>query len=165
MSEPGGAAALAPSAARVQQALHDAGFTNVVVELGVPVRTAQAAAEAVGCTVAQIVKSLVFRGVASGRVVLVETSGTNRVDPAKVAAAVGEDVVMGDPKFVRESTGFAIGGIPPIGHAAEVVTLIDRDLLTLEPLWAAAGHPNALFRLTPAELVRMTQGKLAEVRA
>jgi prolyl-tRNA editing enzyme YbaK/EbsC (Cys-tRNA(Pro) deacylase) len=156
------AAALSDAARRVQAALEGAGFTNRVMQLAVPVRTAAAAAEAVGCRVEQIVKSLVFRR-RSGAALLVVASGSNRVDLGRLAVATGEDVTLGDPVFVRESTGFAIGGIPPLGHSTALETLIDRDLLKLDALWAAAGHPNALFPLTPDELVRMTRGRVIEV--
>lgn len=154
---------LSEAAQRVQDALHAGGFTNTVIELEVPVRTAAAAAEAVGCTAAQIVKSLVFRGATSGRPVLVVASGGNRVSTSRLAALVGEDVTMAPPKLVREVTGFAIGGIPPVGHACAIDTVVDATLLAMDGLWAAAGHPNALFRLTAEELVRMTQGRVAEV--
>lgn len=154
---------LSDAAQRVQDALRARGFSNQVIELEVPVRTAAAAAQAVGCEVAQIVKSLVFRGQATGVAVMVEASGVNRVDVAKVAAALGEPIEMADPKFVREMTGFAIGGIPPVGHESEMETLIDRHLLELGELWAAAGHPNSLFRLTPDELVSMTGGRPADI--
>jgi len=156
------ARALSASAQLVQDALRAAGFANTVIELEFPVKTAAAAAEAVGCTVAQIVKSLVFRR-ASGGGVLVVASGVNRVSESKLAALLGETVAMGDPRFVREATGFAIGGIPPIAHATKLEVVIDAHLLSHESLWAAAGHPNSLFSLTPDELVRMTAGRVAEV--
>lgn len=160
---------LSEAAQRVQDALValDAeAFANRVLELHEPVKTAQAAADAVGCTVGQIVKSLVFRtgsDAASGRALLVLASGANRVDTGKLAALVGEDVVMGDPKFVRATTGFAIGGIPPLGHATALEVVIDAHLLAHATLWAAAGHPNSLFPLTPDELRRMTDGRVADV--
>jgi len=154
---------LSDTAQRVQEALRAAGFANTVIELEVAVKTAAAAAEAVGCTPAQIVKSLVFQGVTSGVPVLVVASGANRVSEAKLQALLGEPVRMGPPKFVREVTGFAIGGIPPVGHVQKLDTVIDAHLLTLEGLWAAAGHPNSLFSLTPDELIRMTGGRVAEV--
>jgi len=154
---------LSESAQKVQDALRAAGFTNSVLELEAPVKTAQAAADAVGCEVAQIVKSLVFRGVTSGRAVLVVASGANRVDTARLAAFLGEPVEMGDPRFVRAATGFAIGGIPPLGHAQRLDVVIDAHLMRLGSLWAAAGHPNSLFPLTPAELERMTGGRVADV--
>jgi len=164
VSGPGqGAGPQSESARRVQDALLAAGFANEVGELDAPVRTAQAAADAVGCTVAQIVKSLVFRGVHSGRAVLVVASGANRVDTGRLAALLGEPVAMGDPKFVREATGYAIGGIPPLGHATAMEVVIDANLMALGSLWAAAGHPNALFPLTPDELLRMTRGRVAAI--
>jgi Cys-tRNA(Pro) deacylase len=156
---------LSETAQRVQDALRAGGFANTVIELEVPVKTAAAAAEAVGCTPAQIVKSLVFQAVGSGAPVLVVASGAHRVSEAKVAALLGEAVHMGPPKFVREVTGYAIGGIPPIGHAQKLNTIVDAHLLTLDSLWAAAGHPNSLFALSPDELVRMTDGRVAEVSA
>ncbi len=162
-ASPGGDDALSAAARRVQDALRAAGFANTVVELAEPVRTAQAAADAVGCTPEQIVKSLLFRAETSGRPVLVVASGRHRVDTHKLAAVVGEPVAMGEPRFVREVTGFAIGGIPPVGHARPLDVVVDAHLLTLGALWAAAGHPNSLFALTPEELVRMTGGRVAEV--
>jgi prolyl-tRNA editing enzyme YbaK/EbsC (Cys-tRNA(Pro) deacylase) len=168
-SNPDAAAARAPrslsaSAQRVQEALTGAGFDAQVFELEIPVRTAAEAASAVGCEVAQIAKSLIFRAERSGRAVLVITSGANRVNEATVAEKLGEGIGRADPDFVRERTGFAIGGIPPLGHATPLETLIDEDLLTHREVWAAAGHPNALFRLDPRDLARMTGGAVTRVR-
>jgi prolyl-tRNA editing enzyme YbaK/EbsC (Cys-tRNA(Pro) deacylase) len=154
---------LKPSAQKVQDALSAGGFPNRVVELPDSARTAADAAEAVGCEVAQIVKSLVFRGRASGRAVLVVASGAHRVDERKVGALLGEDIERGDADFVRDETGFAIGGVPPLGHARALVTLVDEDLLRHAKIWAAAGHPHAVFALTPAELVAMTGGRVARL--
>ena len=156
-------AKLSASAQRVQDVIRALGFSNAVFELDVPVRTAADAARAVGCDVARICKSLIFQARDSERPVLVITSGANRVDEARIAALLGEPIGRAAPDFVRAATGFAIGGIPPIGHARPPVTFIDRHLLELDELWAAAGHPNALFRLTPDELVRMTGGQVAAV--
>jgi prolyl-tRNA editing enzyme YbaK/EbsC (Cys-tRNA(Pro) deacylase) len=156
---------LSETAQRVQDALRAGGFTNTVIELEVPVKTAAAAAEAVGCTPAQIVKSLVFQRATSGVPVLVVASGANRVSEVKLEALLGEAIRMGPPKFVREVTGYAIGGIPPLGHAQKLATIVDAHLMTLDGLWAAAGHPNSLFALTPSELVKMTGGRVAEVAA
>ena len=156
---------LSEAAQRVQDALAAAGFSNKVLELENPVRTAAAAAESVGCTPAQIVKSLVFRRATSGEPVLVVASGGHRVSEARLATLLGEPVVMGPPAFVREVTGYAIGGIPPLGHARTLDTIVDAHLLELDGLWAAAGHPNSLFQLTADELVRMTNGRVAEVAA
>ncbi|HET9553099.1 MAG TPA: YbaK/EbsC family protein [Anaeromyxobacteraceae bacterium] len=152
---------LKPSAQRVQDALTARGFANQVVELEATARSAAEAAAAVGCEVGQIAKSLVFRGAGSGRAVLVIASGANRVDLAKVAALVGEPLDRADAELVRARTGFAIGGIPPLGHAEPLLTVIDEDLLRHARIWAAAGHPNAVFPLTPDELVRITGGQVA----
>ena len=154
---------LSEAAQRVPDALRALGFSNSVLELDIPVKTAAAAAEAVGCVPAQIVKSLVFQRADSGAPLLVVASGGNRVSEAKLAALIGEAVRMGPAKFVREVTGFAIGGIPPLGHAQQIETIVDAHLLQLGSLWAAAGHPNSLFALTGDELVRMTHGRVAEV--
>jgi prolyl-tRNA editing enzyme YbaK/EbsC (Cys-tRNA(Pro) deacylase) len=113
--------------------------------------------------VAEIAKSLLFRARDSGRPVLVVASGVNRVDEKKVAALIGEKIARADADFVRETTGFAIGGVPPVGHATAPVTLIDADLMAFETIWAAAGTPNAVFKLTPAALVELTGGRVAEV--
>lgn len=149
--------ATAPSALKVQDALGD---RFPVLEFDASTRTAEDAAAAIGCTVAQIAKSLIFRA-ASGRAVLVVASGTNRVDEKKAAAAVGEALARADADFVREQTGFAIGGVPPVGHAMKLLTLIDEDLLALDEIWAAAGTPNAVFRLTPTDLLALTGGTAA----
>ncbi len=151
--------ASAPSALRVQAAL---GPRYPVLEFDASTRTADEAAAAIGCTVAEIAKSLVFRS-ASGRSVLVVASGVNRVDEKKVAALIGERIGRADADFVREATGFSIGGVPPVGHAIAPIVLIDETLMGFETIWAAAGTPNAVFRLTPAELLALTGGTLAAV--
>lgn len=158
-----GARALHPRAAQVQRALEQAGFGWRVFELEIPVRTAADAARAVGCEVGQIAKSLVFRGARSGDPVLVVASGAHRVDEARVAARVGEPLERATPDFVREVTGYAIGGIPPLGHARAMTALVDEALLRHARIWAAAGHPNALFELDPRDLARMTGGRVAAV--
>jgi prolyl-tRNA editing enzyme YbaK/EbsC (Cys-tRNA(Pro) deacylase) len=127
-------------------------------------RTAADAAAAIGCSVGQIVKSLVFRR-ASGAALLVVASGSNRVDEARLEALAGEPVGKADAAFVREATGFAIGGVPPAGHTAPVETVVDEDLLGYEEIWAAAGTPRTVFPLTPDELVAMTGGRVADVAA
>ncbi len=152
---------LKPSAQKVQDALAARGFANLVVELSDSARTAADAAAAVGCDVAQIVKSLLFRGRTSGRAVLVAAGGAHRVDERKIGALLGEEIARADPDFVREQTGFAIGGVPPLGHAQPVIALVDEALLAYPKIWAAAGHPHAVFALTPAELVAMTGGQVA----
>jgi prolyl-tRNA editing enzyme YbaK/EbsC (Cys-tRNA(Pro) deacylase) len=154
---------LSASAQKVQEAIRALGFDHQVIELAVPVRTAADAAREVGCEVAQIAKSIIFRAANSGRGVLVITSGSNRVNEARVAELIGEGIGRASPDFVREVTGFAIGGVPPLGHATEMITLIDEDLLKLPFLWAAAGHPNSLFRLPPGDLPKLAGGRVAKV--
>lgn len=156
--------ALSPSAARVQALLDAIGLGSSVVEHVASTRTSDEAAAAVGCTVAQIAKSLIFRAKPSGTPVLVIASGANRVNEKAVGALIGEKIERADPDFVRESTGFAIGGVPPIGHAVPPLVLIDDDLMGLGDIWAAAGTPNAVFRLTPDQLVSMTGGRVASVK-
>jgi len=152
---------LKPSAQRVQDALAARGFQNQVRELEQTARSAAEAAAAVGCQVGQIAKSLVFKGRVSGRAVLVIAAGSNRVDTARVEALLGEPLDRPDADFVRAETGFAIGGIPPLGHERPLVTFIDQDLRRWPAIWAAAGHPSAVFPLTPEELERMTGGTVA----
>jgi prolyl-tRNA editing enzyme YbaK/EbsC (Cys-tRNA(Pro) deacylase) len=135
-----------------------------VQEFPAGTRTAQDAAAAVGCEVGQICKSLVFR-CASGAPLLVIASGSNRVDEARVATLIGEPVGKGDAAFVRERTGFAIGGVPPAGHPAPIRTLVDRDLLAHDVVWAAAGTPRDVFACSPQQLVELTGGQVADVRA
>jgi prolyl-tRNA editing enzyme YbaK/EbsC (Cys-tRNA(Pro) deacylase) len=153
-----------PSAQKVQDALHAQGFANQVVELPDSTRTSAEAAAAAGCTVGQIAKSLIFAGKTSGQAILVIASGSNRVDEKKLAALAGEKITRPDADFVRAQSGFAIGGVPPIGHAHPLRTFIDEDLLGYTEIWAAAGHPNAVFRLTPVELVQMTGGAVAAIK-
>jgi len=156
-------ASLSESALRVQQALKKIGFDLKVVELPGSTRTSVEAAQAVGCEVAQIAKSLIFKS-ASGRAVLVIASGINRVNEKRVAAELGEKLGKADADFVRQQTGFAIGGIPPVGHLQPIETFVDEDLLQYDLIWAAAGTPHAVFQLTPADLQKMTQGKVIGVK-
>ncbi|MEM7226708.1 MAG: YbaK/EbsC family protein [Pseudomonadota bacterium] len=152
------------SARRVQAALDDFGLGFEVREFSESTRSAADAAAAIGCQVGQIAKSLVFRGGDSDRPLLVIASGPNRVDLAKVAALVGEPAGRADADFVRARTGFSIGGVPPLGHDESPVTLIDRDLTDFEEIWAAAGTPNAVFRLAPGDLARITGGQVVDVK-
>ena len=154
---------LSANATRVQAALEVSGMAFEVKELDASTRTAKEAAAAIGCTVAQIAKSIVFRAQDSGRPVLVIASGVNRIDEAKVAAALGEGLGKADADFVRARTGYVIGGVPPIGHMEPVETFIDSDLLALGEIWAAAGTPRAVFRLTADRLVELTGGRVIEV--
>jgi len=152
------------SVQRVRNALAAAGGGHTVVALQDSARTAAEAARALGCRVDQIAKSLVFRGAQSQRAVLVITSGANRVDELKVAGLITEPIARADADFVRARTGYAIGGVPPIAHAEALTILIDEDLMQWPEIWAAAGHPNTVFKLTPDDLVRMTGGRVAPVR-
>jgi prolyl-tRNA editing enzyme YbaK/EbsC (Cys-tRNA(Pro) deacylase) len=152
--------ASAPSALKVQAALGD---DYKVLEFDAGTRTVADAVAAIGCSVAQIAKSLIFRTANTNRAVLVIASGPNRVDEKRIAAEVGESIVRADADFVREATGFAIGGVPPVGHKTPAITLIDEDLFRYETIWAAAGTPNAVFQLTPAGLVRMTGGRRSTI--
>ena len=154
---------LSSSAQKVQDMLYDLGFSSRVVELPDSTRTAKEAAQAIGCQVAQIVKSLVFRGKSSDKAILVVASGTNRVNERRLSELIGEPLDKADAVFVREHTGFAIGGVPPVGHMERLETFIDEDLLQYEELWAAAGTPHAVFPLTPNELQTMTSGQVVTI--
>ena len=147
------------SVERVRSALAAAGHPDTIMEFPASTRTAAAAAAAVGCTVAQIAKSIVFR--AAERPVIVITSGANRVDPAKAAAVLGVKLARADADWVRDVTGFAIGGVAPVGHRTPPLLLLDEDLMTLDPVWAAAGSPSHVFRTTAAELQRITGARVA----
>ena len=153
------------SVARVRAALTAAGVAAEIREFDASTRTAADAAAAIGCEVAQIAKSLVFRAKESGRAILVIASGINRVDEKKLSALLGEKIGKADADFVRAETGFAIGGVAPVGNTGKVVIFIDADLLQYPEIWAAAGAPNAVFRLTPADLARITAGQTADVKA
>ena len=150
------------NARRVQAAFAAAGVPIEVVEFDESTRTVAEAAAAIGTSVAQIAKSLVF--LAGEQPLLVITSGANRVSTEKLAALVGVPVRRADADAVRRATGFPVGGVPPLGHAAPLRILLDRDLLAFEEIWAAAGTPNSVFRIAPAALVRVTGGEPADVR-
>lgn len=154
---------LKPAAQRVEDLLVAQGLEGRVVEFSDSTRSSAEAAAAIGCTLAQIAKSLVFKA-ASGRPVLVVASGVNRIDEKKVRAEIGQKIGRADADYVRERTGYAIGGVAPLGHSEPPIVLIDRDLLALDPIWAAAGTPNAVFRLSPDELVRISGGTVADVK-
>ena len=155
---------LSQSAQKVQQALLAMNLPCMVVELPNSTRTAVEAAQAVGCQVGQIVKSLIFMGAESRRPILVVASGINRVDETHLALLAGEAIKKADAEFVRAQTGFAIGGIPPVGLANQMSTFIDQDLLAYQSVWAAAGTPHAVFELDPAFLERMTGGTVTNIK-
>jgi prolyl-tRNA editing enzyme YbaK/EbsC (Cys-tRNA(Pro) deacylase) len=150
------------SVERVRAALLAAGHPDTIAAFPDGTRSAADAAAAVGCAVAQIAKSIVFR--AGARAVLVIASGANRVDMAKVAAAIGQPVKRAEGAWVRDATGFAIGGVSPVGHLAPPLLLLDADLTQLAEIWAAAGSPQHVFRTTPADLLRITGATVADVR-
>jgi prolyl-tRNA editing enzyme YbaK/EbsC (Cys-tRNA(Pro) deacylase) len=154
-----------PTAVRTTALLRAAGIDAGVVEFEQPTRTSAEAAAAIGCTVAEIAKSIVFRGLSSGQAVVVVASGDNRVSEAKVAALVGESLGRADPDFVRAATGYAIGGVAPIGHAAPVKLLLDEDLRRFERVWAAGGTPFSVFPVAPAQLQHLTGAAWADVKA
>lgn len=155
---------LSKSAQSVQDALSKKGISARVVELPASTRTADEAAKTIGCEVAQIVKSLIFRTKGSGKAILVLASGVNRVNEKAIAKQVGEEIGKADADFVRDITGFAIGGIPPVGHKHKIETYIDEDLLQHKELWAAAGTPNAVFNLDSALLQDLTDGKIISIK-
>ena len=148
----------------VRKALQEQGYEPEVVELERTARSAAEAADALGVRVEQIVKSLVFRGTRTGRPVLVLAGGANRVDERRISDLFSEPVGMADAAYVREKTGFSIGGVPPVGHTERPTTFVDEDLLREEEVWAAAGHTHAVFGLEPAELVRITGGRVAGIK-
>ena len=150
---------LKSSAQRVQDflAAHQSGYQ--VKELPGSTRTARDAAEAIGCEVAQIAKSLIFRDEDSGNPILIIASGINRVSVLKVQEATGFRIGKADAEFVKQRVGYAIGGVPPVAHNRDVVTILDPDLKKYKKIWAAAGTPNAVFELNPHELDRLTNGK------
>ncbi|MCC7452210.1 MAG: YbaK/EbsC family protein [Anaerolineae bacterium] len=159
MSEP-----LSASAQKVQAALDALGFPLQVVQLPQTTRTSAEAAQAVGCEVGQIAKSLIFRAKRTHKPIMVIASGANRVNEKKIGELVGEPIEKPDADFVREKTGFVIGGVPPLGHTEKLDVFVDEDLLQYETIWAAAGNPNAVFKLTPADLVKMSDGRVAAVK-
>ncbi len=155
---------LPPSAQKVQDAALALGLAIAVRKMAMPTRTAEEAAAACGVTVGQIVKSLVFMGATSGKPYLLLVSGTNRVNEKGVARHLGEKLKRPNADAVRALTGFAIGGIPPFGHASALATYMDRDLLAYDVIWAAAGTPNAVFRTEPDALRDATGAVVIEVK-
>jgi prolyl-tRNA editing enzyme YbaK/EbsC (Cys-tRNA(Pro) deacylase) len=155
---------LPPAARRVEAAASGLGLAIEIRLMPASTRTAAEAAAACGCGVGQIVKSLIFKGKTSGDPYLLLVSGANRVDEDKVEAVIGEAIVRPDADFVRETTGFAIGGIPPLGHPRQIRTFLDRDLLQYETVWAAAGTPNVVFAVDPKALSEAAAAETLTVR-
>jgi prolyl-tRNA editing enzyme YbaK/EbsC (Cys-tRNA(Pro) deacylase) len=156
---------LAGGEARVAEELTRLGIAGDVLVMPASTRSAAEAAAAVGCDVTQIVKSLIFRSINSDRPILVLASGANRVDEGRLAEIVGGPVERATAEFVRARTGYAIGGVPPIGHLQTIDAYLDEHLLAHPVVWAAAGSPRAVFAVTPAELVRVTAAKVAALAA
>jgi prolyl-tRNA editing enzyme YbaK/EbsC (Cys-tRNA(Pro) deacylase) len=151
---------------RVAKLLQDKGHPHAPVMLSDAARTAQQAADALGIQLGQIAKSIIFKRKPDAAAVLVITSGDRRVDEKKVQALVcvdGQKLGRADADFVKTSTGFSIGGVSPVGHVNAPVTLIDRDLLRFEEIWAAAGHPHGVFRLRPDDLQHLTGAPVVDV--
>jgi prolyl-tRNA editing enzyme YbaK/EbsC (Cys-tRNA(Pro) deacylase) len=155
---------LSPSVQKVQDALKALGFSNQVVELQVTTRTSAEAAKAVGCKVEQIAKSIVFQGKQTHKPILVIASGPNRVNEQRIEEFISEPLGKADADYVRKRTGFVIGGVPPIGHIEKLEIFIDEDLIQYEEIWAAAGSPNAVFKLTTSDLIRMTGGRIVSIK-
>ena len=155
---------LSPSAQKIQDQLKSLGFEYTVIEHAESTRTAQEAADRAGCELGQIVKSLIFKGKESNKPILVLTSGANRVEEKRISEHAGEAIGRADADFVRLVTGFAIGGVPPIGHIQKMETYIDEDFLQYPTIWAAAGTPNAIFELKTEDLQKMTDGRVVRVK-
>ncbi|MEM9030938.1 MAG: YbaK/EbsC family protein [Pseudomonadota bacterium] len=154
---------LKPAAQRVQAAATTLDLKIAIIEMNESTKTAEDAARACGCSVAQIVKSLVFQRVDTSAPVMLLVSGTNRVDPARVADQTGFKLKRPGADVVRQQTGFAIGGIPPFGHAQPIATYIDTALLQHDVVWAAAGTPNAVFSVNPSNLASVTQAQIIDM--
>lgn len=155
---------MSPSTRRVLTVLQEKSLADNVVFLPDSTHTAAAAAAALGCEVAQIAKSIVFRAKRTDRAVLVVASGTNRVDTKRIGALLGEPLEKADAEFVRERTGFAIGGVSPVGHTGPVETFVDEDLFQHEVIWAAAGTSHAVFSMAPADAVTLTGGRVVTIK-
>lgn len=152
------------SAKRVQEILESYHRDLKVIEFPATTRTSQEAADAIGCEVGQIAKTLIFKGKVSGKPICIIASGKNRVDEKKVEKIIGEGLERADAEFVLKHTGFAIGGVSPVGYQFEQKTLIDEDLMTYAELWAAAGTPFASFKILPKDLLTITQGQVVNIK-
>jgi prolyl-tRNA editing enzyme YbaK/EbsC (Cys-tRNA(Pro) deacylase) len=155
---------LSSSAQKIQDQLKSLGYDYTVIEHAESTRTAQEAADRAGCQLGQIVKSLIFKGKESGKPILVLTSGANRVDEKRISEYAAESIGRADADFVRAVTGFAIGGVPPVGHLQKMETYLDEDFLQYPTIWAAAGTPNAIFELKTEDLQKMTGGNVVRVK-
>lgn len=152
-----------PSVQRVAAALATAGSTAEIVVTAEAAHSAAEAARVLGCDIAQIAKSIIFRSRETDRVVLVVTSGANRVNEKRVVQQIGEKIGKADADFVKQRTGFSIGGVSPLGHLTEPITLLDETLMGFDHVFPAAGHPNTMFRIAPAELARLANANICAV--
>ncbi|MGD8427415.1 MAG: YbaK/EbsC family protein [Balneolaceae bacterium] len=155
---------LSDSARRVQEELDKHGLSFEVKELPESTRTANEAAKSIGCLVSQIAKSIIFKGGETGLPILAVLSGSNRADILKLADLTGETIENADADFVRQHTGFTIGGVPPVGHDEQIRTFLDKDLLQFEEIWAAAGTPHAVFKLHPHDLPILTGTDFTDIK-
>lgn len=155
---------LSKSAQKIQSVLDKFGLELKVIELTESTRTSKDAAGAIGCEIAQIAKSLIFKGEGTQKPVLVIASGANRVDEKKIQGYMGEEIEKAEAAFVLEHTGFVIGGVPPIGHLTSIKTFIDECLLKYPEIWSAAGTPHTVFKLTPDDLLKITQGQVVAIK-
>jgi len=153
-----------PKAQEFEQLLKTLGFELQVLELSKTTRTAVDAALAVNCQLGQIAKSIVFKTTTTQKPILVIASGSNRINEEKIAQIIGESVKKANANFVLEKTGFAIGGVAPVGHPEKIETLIDEDLFCYQEIWAAAGNPNSVFKLSPQQLLKITGGRIIKVK-
>lgn len=149
---------------KIQAILRNAGIATEIKRFPESTRTAQEAADVIGCDVAQIAKSLIFKS-ETNQAVLVIASGINRVDTEKIKALIGKNIGKADADFVLEKTGFVIGGVPPVGHSTKITPLIDEDLLRHQEIWASAGTQNSVFKITPQDLINITQAKVANTKS
>ncbi|RDD72839.1 YbaK/EbsC family protein [Paracoccus versutus] len=156
---------MSKSLRRVRSVLEAAGLAARIHETDDSARTAAGAAAAVGCALDQIAKSIIFRGEESGHVVLFLTAGGNRVDPAKATEVAGQRLGKADAELIRAETGFAIGGVAPVGHLRQIEAWLDPRLLDFDLVWAAAGTPRHVFAIAPADLLRLTGAKAADFTA
>lgn len=154
---------LKDSSRRIQQVLQQHNLDIRVIEFKDTTRSAQEAADTIGCEIGQIAKTLIFKG-ANAKPICIIASGKNRVDEKKIEQLIGQAIEKSDADFVLKYTGFAIGGVPPVGYTLDIEPLIDRDLMSYTEIWAAAGTPFAVFNITPANLVHITGGRIVDIK-
>ncbi|HOL39515.1 MAG TPA: YbaK/EbsC family protein [Dictyoglomaceae bacterium] len=148
---------------KIKEILEKFSVQAEILEFSESTKTSEEAAKAIGCSVGQIAKSIIFKGKTSEKPILVIASGLNRVNEKKLAEIIGEEIEKANANFVREKTGFVIGGVPPFGHKEKILTFIDEDLMKYEFIWAAAGTPNSVFKIKPEELVKITKGSITSL--